>query len=171
MMSWLNSVPYHPTCITNLPNKRACVHTMRRACWEIEIQTHLCPHASVMHLGLDTHCDWTETHSSTRCACDRPGLGRWRWGIGEAGESRETHSTAEQSTLGIPQQSAGTLQPRKAKDPVFWGDGRANHQMWLNRRGLNRSSTVDPTGAAAQDCFHHRFVSQLLYRFVTLFRI
>lgn len=70
----------YPTCITTLPNKRACVDTMLKACWETN-KTHSCSHTSVVHLGVRrpaVHCDWTAPHSSTRCVRDRPGSGRWR---------------------------------------------------------------------------------------------
>lgn len=80
------------------------------ACWEIEIQTHLCSHASLRctweHGGGGREscprCDWMETHSSTRCVCV---IGRDQadGGVGTeaAGESGETHAAAEQSTLGF----------------------------------------------------------------------
>lgn len=149
MMLWLNSVP-SPKMLHKTRKERSmlttCVSTMLKACWEIAIQilTFVLKSSftSVMYLGAqnarkhtDPHttgrsgaycCDCRGTHSSTRCVCDRPGLGRWRWGKrwhwGERTESRETHSTAHYvSSAGYRHSPALQIQ-----NPAFRGDSIAN---------------------------------------------
>lgn len=113
--------------------------------------------------GLGVYCDWREMHSSTRCVCDRPGLGRWRWEDEERTVSRETHST-----LCILNGYRNAPTPPIIKNPVFRGDGRANHKTYGNRRRSIRNNTVHLIRAAARGYFHRCSMSQLLYQFVPL---
>lgn len=90
------------------------------------------------------------------CACDRPGLGRWRRGIEVAlgRENREQRNT-QRSTLRVLNRIQTHSNPAHPESSIR-GDSVANYKMYLNRR----NNTVHQMRAAA-----HLLMCQFIYRF------
>lgn len=130
MMLWLNSGP-PPNMHRKTQRERSALtmsaRTMRRACWETDIQTltfvlaHLCDAPGSRNASK--HCDWREMHSRARCVCDRPGLDRWRRGDGGgAGEGVQRNRAR---CITYPRQGTETLQ-----NPAFRGDSAAHYKLY-----------------------------------------
>lgn len=183
MMLWLNSVPspnmqYNTHTHKERSMLTTSVHTMLKACWEITIQiltfvhTHLCDAPGSTNARKHTLatgrlgaycCDWRETHSCTRCVCDRPGLGRWRWGTEEAlgRENREQRNT-QHSTLRVLHRIQKHSNPANPESSVQ----RRQHSKLQNvpkQERFEQNNTAHQI--SSRICFLYHWLMCLVYRF------